>query len=113
MDVSLLVIPECPHAEPAASLLRMVLDSAGMIHQPFATTVIGTPEQAEEHGFLGSPSFLINGVDAFADSGTHTPPTPSVACRIYPTPGGLHGLPVADELEGALRRAHRAEEVSR
>jgi hypothetical protein len=59
---------------------------------------IGSPEAAEEHGFRGSPTVLIEGVDPFAD-----PDAPvGLSCRMYVTESGLAGTPSIGQLERAL-----------
>lgn len=60
--------------------------------------LVDTLEDAEKIGFVGSPSILIGGVDAFPD------PSASVgfACRIYSTPGGPAGAPTLDQMRVAL-----------
>lgn len=68
------------------------------------TTVIDTDEQALARGFTGSPTFLINGRDPFAEPGAAI----AVACRSYRTPVGLAGVPPFAELREALRRASTA-----
>ena len=63
--------------------------------------MIETDEQARMRGFVGSPTFLVDGVDPFAVAGAPT----GVACRVYPTPNGLSGAPTVAALRDALVRA--------
>lgn len=101
VDVELIVVPDCPHASAAKELLRTALAAAGLPAPDVRVTVIASQREAEERGFVGSPTVLINGIDPFAEPGR----PPALACRIYPGPGGPSGLPPIDELTGALRSA--------
>ena len=57
-------------------------------------------EMAEEWGFHGSPSALLDGTDLFAE-----PEAPvGMACRLYPTPDGVRGAPTLEQVMVALRR---------
>jgi hypothetical protein len=98
MDVELLVVPDCPHEESAALLLRSALDDIGLSSVEFQVTRIDSQEVAERRGFVGSPTILLDGVDPF-----ETPGQPAaVACRVYP---GLGGLPGLRALRQVLKRA--------
>lgn len=103
LDVELLVVPECPHATAAHELLRTALDAAGLRGTGVRVSLIDSEREAEERGFVGSPTILIDGRDLFAESGRPV----AVACRIYFGLAGPSGLPSADELQRALteRRA--------
>lgn len=97
MDVEILVVPDCPNEQPAIDLLGRVLADAGHPSE-IRISVIRTEKQAERRGFRGSPSFFVNGTDLFpaGDLGS------AMACRIYPTRTGLHGLPSRDDLINAI-----------
>lgn len=98
MDVELLFVPDCPHAKPAAALLRSALDDIGLSAMDFQLTVIDTPEAAERRGFVGSPTILVDGIDPF-----QTPGQPaSLACRLC---RGLGRLPDLRELRKVLKRS--------
>ncbi len=101
MDVELLVVPDCPHEMAAAELTRAALEAVGS-STSITTTVIATEAEARARGFTGSPTFLVNGRDLFAQPGAGV----GVACRVYPTPAGLAGVPSLDDLRDAL--IHRA-----
>jgi hypothetical protein len=98
VNIELLVVPDCPHAGPAAELLRRALVSIGLDGTAFTTRVISDAREAEAAGFTGSPSFMIDGRDLFAEPGR----TPGIACRVHRTPDGLGGLPGLDQLRRAL-----------
>jgi hypothetical protein len=100
MDVELLVVPDCPQESPAYDLTRAALaelDSSASV----VVTVIQSDEEAQARGFTGSPTFLINGRDPFAEPGAAV----GLACRMYPTAAGRAGLPGLPELREALRRS--------
>jgi hypothetical protein len=66
MDVELLVVPDCPNESVARSVLGLAPDPLGLIAQPVRTTVTASQQQAQERGFVGSPTILVDGVDPFA-----------------------------------------------
>lgn len=98
-DIRLLVIPDCPHAAPAANLLAEVLAEEGLGHPKVNVMTIDSDEQAREQGFIGSPSFFVDGIDLFPVGGAR----PAVACRTYATSSGLKGLPDRVTLAAAVR----------
>ncbi|MFF8916465.1 hypothetical protein ACF08M_24845 [Streptomyces sp. NPDC015032] len=105
MNIEILVVPDCPNTEPAAGLLRRVLDDVGLHDMAFSTRVIADQAGAEAAAFTGSPTFLIDGRDPFAEPGR----MPGLSCRVYRGPGGLTGLPGADQLRQALTRGLQAD----
>lgn len=98
VDIELLVVPDCPNAPAAKKLLRAALDAAGLADPGVRVTVIRSQREAEERGFVGSPTVLINGLDPFGEPGR----PPAMACRIYPGEDGPTGLPPTGELARAL-----------
>lgn len=97
MRVTLLHTPDCPNWRAVAALLD---ELQGDLHLDVDHQEIDSLEAAARHGFVGSPTVLIDGVDPFrSDAG------PSLACRLYPTDTGLAGVPPAEELRTALRTA--------
>jgi hypothetical protein len=98
MDVELLVVPDCPNESVALSMLRSAFDLVGLAAQSVRTTVIASQEQAQERGFVGSPTILLDGVDPFGVAGQ----SPAIACRVYVTPAGLSGVPPLGDVIAAL-----------
>jgi hypothetical protein len=98
MMVELLVVAGCAHEALAQAVLRDAAEQAGLANVQVAVTVIETDEQARVRGFIGSPTFLVDGVDPFAVAGAPT----AVACRVYPAPNGLSGVPTVAALRDAL-----------
>ena len=61
---------------------------------------VRTPDEAQEWGFHGSRSVLLDGHDPFA-----APDAPvGLACRIYRTPQGPDGSPRVAQLVEVLAR---------
>ncbi|MCP3759690.1 hypothetical protein [Streptomyces sp. TBY4] len=98
MNVEVLVIPDCPHSEPAAARVRQVLTELGLDDVEVSTRVITDQVQAERTGFTGSPTLLIDGHDPFTEPGRQA----GLACRVYRTPDGFSGLPSPGQLRQAL-----------
>jgi hypothetical protein len=101
MDVRLLYFEDCPNWRLAEARLNEALagiaDSAPML----TYELVGTPEQAEQAGFRGSPTILINGHDPFAG-----PDDPvGLSCRIYRNPAGVEHAPTVDQLRSVLANA--------
>ncbi|WP_217711923.1 hypothetical protein [Streptomyces sp. NA02536] len=72
--------------------------SIGLDSAAHTTRVISDTYEAEAAGFTGSPSFMADGRDLFAEPGR----APGIACRVYRTSDGLAGLPGRDQLRRAL-----------
>jgi hypothetical protein len=104
MHVRLLLVPDCPNAEPAAAVVRQALDEVGLTDVPVTTHTVDTQAEAEQLGFLGSPTILINGRDPFPDSGRQ----PALGCRLYHHQTGPNGIPPIQPIRQALRDAAQA-----
>jgi hypothetical protein len=100
MDVELLVVPDCPHENAAAELLRTALVDVGLADTRFRTTVIASEAEAERRRFGGSPTFLLDGTDPFAEP--HRPA--GLSCRVYRSAEGSGGTPTLRDLRQALKR---------
>jgi hypothetical protein len=99
VDVTLMYFDDCPNWKVADGHLRALaaeVDDLGVTRH-----LVETPEEAERVRFRGSPSILINGVDAFAD-----PDAPvGLSCRVYQTPDGPAGSPTIEQLRAVLTAA--------
>ena len=99
MNVTLQYFDGCPNWRVADERLREALREAGVNGSQITYEKIETPEQAEEAGFRGSPTILLNGGDPFA-----TPEAPvGLSCRIYQTDAGPDGAPSLSQLAVVLR----------
>ncbi|RJX28415.1 MAG: hypothetical protein C4525_16825 [Desulfarculus sp.] len=62
LRVELLVVPGCASREPLEGRLSELLNELAP-EASFLTTVVDTPERAQELRFPGSPTVRINGLD--------------------------------------------------
>lgn len=96
MDIELLYFDDCPNWKLADQHLRQIAAS-----RPDITVTrrqVNTLQEAERVGFHGSPSILVNGVDAFADQSTGI----GLACRLYATADGPRGAPTLEQLRAVI-----------
>ena len=98
MNVELLLVERCPHADAAVELLGTALTDIGLGSVTPSVTVVTTQAEAEARRFAGSPTFALNGRDVFDVAGQPS----SLSCRVYRGAGGLPDLPA---LRQALKRA--------
>lgn len=96
--VELLYFDGCPNWEVADGRLAEALAALGRTEVVVERRLVETPEQAEELGFLGSPTIRINGTDPFATGREQV----GLACRVYATPAGLAGSPDTEQLVEVL-----------
>jgi hypothetical protein len=101
VQVELLVVPQCPHEQDAREVLRRAAGQAGIADLQVTVTVVDTDQVAQRRGFVGSPAFLLNGVDPFAVIGAPT----GLTCRVYPGAAAPSGVPDVAALRDALLRA--------
>lgn len=100
MRVQLLYFDECPNWQLADARLREALATVGRPVE-VERVLVSTPEQAEEWGFHGSPSVLVDGEDPFAQAGAPV----GLSCRLYRTPDGVSGSPTVGQFLEVLSRA--------
>lgn len=105
MNVELLYFEGCPHYEALLPHLRGILEREG-IEIDVDLVRVETPEDAEELGFLGSPTVRIDGHDV--ERGAMQRDDFGLKCRIYQTPEGLKGAPPDEWILAALRKAQPA-----
>lgn len=98
MEVELLHISECPSWVEAESRLREALTRIGASDSTVRVVKIVDAAQAAALNFAGSPTFLVAGVDLFADAARAS----DLACRIYRTPAGFAGMPTTEQIADAL-----------
>lgn len=98
--VEILVTPGCPHVEAAVDLVGRLADETKT--RPRVVLVeVSSLVEAERHGFAGSPTIRVNGVDVS--------PAPAnaaaLSCRTYQTDHGPSCVPDARQVAEALIRA--------
>lgn len=96
--MQLLAVPACPGAVVAGERLRLALSRAGRADVVVERLEVRTPQQADELGFTGSPTVLVDGVDPFAGPDD----VPALACRLYRTADGVQQAPTLAALVSAL-----------
>ncbi|MEV4201352.1 DF family (seleno)protein [Micromonospora globbae] len=101
MKVELLVVEDCPNEGPAAAVVRRALDEVGLSTVRITIRVVTSQDEAEQLGFLGSPSVLINDRDPFAEPHHR----PALACRLYQDDTGVSGVPPIRRLRKELSQA--------
>lgn len=98
MKIEILHIEECPNWRDAGERVARVLEELDATHVPITFTLISTPEEAAAVPFAGSPTIVIDGVDAFPSKGA----TAELACRVYQADGRLAGTPSHSDLRTVL-----------
>lgn len=101
MTIRLLYFDGCPHTRLAEERLADALAAAGRSGPPVERVRIDDASPDDRARFLGSPTFLIDGVDLFAGDGETGP---VMACRVYATDLGPDGAPSVAQLIAAIER---------
>ncbi|MBV8991858.1 MAG: hypothetical protein JO372_25140 [Solirubrobacterales bacterium] len=100
----------CPSTERALDELRAAISELGLAGAEVRTREIKTEDAAAVTGFRGSPTILIDGVDAV---GAEPDEPTGLTCRVYHRRDGrISPTPDPDDLREALRRAAARTEVS-
>jgi hypothetical protein len=102
MELTVLVVPECPHADLLDQRLDRVL--ANWTELTVTRRTVTDLDQAQRWGMRGSPTLLLDGIDPFAVAGQQ----PSLSCRLYRSPDGqAEGGPSVDAIRHAIEHALR------
>lgn len=101
MKIEILHIADCPNWTATGELVMDVLNELGAGNTPIEYVLLTTPEEVAAVPFAGSPTVLIDGVDAFPSEGA----TADLACRVYRTGGHFAGSPSKEDLREALGAA--------
>lgn len=99
MKIEILHIDDCPNWEEAGERVRAALNSAGLLDATIGYRLLRTTKEASEVPFAGSPTILLDGIDAFPSNGR----TSDLACRIYRVETGFAGLPTLEQLTEIIR----------
>jgi hypothetical protein len=95
--IDLLHVPECPNVGVARERLRVALAQVG-VAASVQEVEIDSVDAAVTAGLRGSPTFLIDGTDPFAGTGSEV----SLSCRLFRTGDGVEGAPSVAQLVEAL-----------
>lgn len=101
MQIEILHIAGCPNWRDTGEAVTRVLADLGADDVPAILTLVGSTAQARTMPFAGSPTVLIDGVDAFPSDGA----TDELACRVYRVGDRFAGAPSIDDLRAVLARA--------
>ena len=101
MEIEILHIDDCPNWQEAGARVRQALQEVGAPEVPVTFTLLSTVEEAAARPFAGSPTVLIDGVDAFPSDGA----TADLACRVYRVDGRFAGAPSVADLRAVLAPA--------
>jgi hypothetical protein len=99
MRVEILHIDECPNWVEAGTRVEAALAELGRGDVEVSYRLLTDSVQAAAVPFAGSPTILLDGVDAFPTDGR----TSDLACRIYRTDTGFAGMPSVAQLVEAIR----------
>ncbi len=94
MNVTLQYFDGCPTWKLVEQRLHAVLGPDSIIQY----RLVESQEDAEQLGFTGSPTVLVDGVDPFAKPGAPV----GLACRVYLTAAGREGAPSIEQLREAM-----------
>ncbi len=108
MKIQILHIDDCPNWKIIGADVVATLHELGASDVPVEYQLLTTSAEAAEVPFAGSPTLLIDGVDAFPSAGG----TSSLACRIYVTDAGMAGVPSRTDLRRVLGQVLDAREVN-
>ena len=105
MRIEILHTADCPNWRDTADLVTRVLTELNASNTLLSFRTLHSPEEAASVLFAGSPTVLIDGVDAFPANEQ----TAELTCRIYRVGGRIAGVPAADDLRAAISAALRSE----
>ena len=101
MDIEILHIEDCPNWQETGDRVVEVLAQLGVPDTPVRFTLLATSDEAALVPFAGSPTVLIDGIDAFPGDGQ----TSDLACRVYLADGRFSGSPSIADLRSAFVQA--------
>lgn len=99
MRVEILHIDECPNWVEAGTRVEAALGELGHRDDVVTYRLLTDSAEAAAVPFAGSPTILLDGVDAFPTDGR----TSELACRIYRTDTGFAGVPTVAQLVDAIQ----------
>ncbi|MDJ0324863.1 thioredoxin family protein [Cryobacterium sp. PH31-AA6] len=99
MKAEILYIADCPNSAAAGVVLRDALNQTGHFEVVIDFRLLTSGEEAAASPFAGSPTILLDGVDAFPTSERVT----DLACRVYRSGQGPAGVPSTGDLVEVIR----------
>ena len=100
MRVEILHIDECPNWVEAGARVEAAMVELGHGDDEVTYRLLMSSADAAEVPFAGSPTILLDGVDAFPTDGR----TSELACRVYRTDTAFAGVPTVSQLVEAMRQ---------
>jgi hypothetical protein len=104
VDIEVRYVEGCPNLAVTRQRLALALDAVGRSGTDVRLRLVRTAEEAQELGFVGSPTVLIDGTDPFA----RTDVAESFSCRLYRAGAATSGSPSVEQLTTALAALLRA-----
>jgi hypothetical protein len=98
MKITIQYFDGCPHWKLADERVRHVLGDFSSDEVTLEYQLIDTPETADQLGFHGSPTILIDGLDPFITGVEQF----GMSCRVFSTEDGIQGAPTEAELRKLL-----------
>ena len=98
MKIDLLYFDGCPSWKSGLENLRSAIAREGL-QANINVVQVTDDEQATRLRFLGSPSFVVDGVDLWQENRAAY----YLSCRVYMTPEGVKGTPTIGMLQEKLR----------
>jgi 2-hydroxychromene-2-carboxylate isomerase len=93
MVIEVLHVDDCPNWIEARDRVQAALTALDRSDVAVDHRLVQTSAEAADTAFAGSPTIVVNGADAFGAERIS-----ELACRVYPTPDGLAGVPTVDQL---------------
>lgn len=98
VDVEVRYVEGCPNLTVTRQRLALALAAVGRSDTDVRLRLIGTAEEAQELGFVGSPTVLVDGTDPFAT----TDSAAGLSCRLYRAGAAMSGSAGVEQLIAAL-----------
>jgi len=98
MKITIQYFDGCPHWELADERVRHVIGDFASDDVTLEYQFIDSPETADQLGFHGSPTILIDGLDPFITGVEQV----GMSCRVFRTEDGIQGAPTEAELRKLL-----------
>ena len=98
VDVEVRYVEGCTNLTVTRQRLALALVAVGRSGTDVRLRLVRTAEEAQELGFIGSPTVLIDGTDPFA----RTDAAAGLSCRLYRAGAATSGSPSVEQLTAAL-----------